>query len=196
MRLYKNVQGGREGGGEWGGREAWGMKYLKWWRRLLVWRQGEDWGMLRAADCGGACCRGGPGPWCPPVSWLSQPVSENSPASQTAVLRRLWGREERRGPLFSILILISISGSISLLVRSPRSRSFHFSFFLFCFFWPRLCLFNFSAEVLQQKQKAGLVFSSLDSVYASVYSLCFCRCQSSRTMSSEMSSRFFVHAPY
>lgn len=97
---------------------------------MLVWGQGEGWGVLRAADCGGACCRGGPGPWCPPVSWLSQPVSENSPASQTAALRRLWGREERRGPLFSILILISISGSISLLAGSLCNRSFHYFFFL------------------------------------------------------------------
>lgn len=146
-----------------------------------MWRQGEGWGVLRAADCGGACCRGGPGPWCPPVSWLSQPVSENSPASQTAALRRLWGREERRGPLFSILILISISGSISLLAGSLCNRSFHYFFSpLVLFFWPRLCLFNLSAEVLQQKQKAGLAFRSLGSVYASVYSPCFRRCQSSR----------------
>lgn len=154
-----------------------------------MWRQGEGWGVLRAADCGGACCRGGPGPWCPPVSWLSQPVSENSPASQTAALRRLWGREERRGPLFSILILISISGSISLLAASLCNRSFHYFFFPswffffggFFLFWPPCpCLFNLSAEVQRQKQKAGLVFSSLGSVYASVYSPCFRRCQSSR----------------
>lgn len=142
-----------------------------------MWRQGAGWGVLRAADCGGACCRGGPGPWCPPVSWLSQPVSENSPASQTAALRRLWGREERRGPLFSILILISISGSISLLAGSLCNRSFHF---FVLFFWPCLCLFNLSAEVLQQEQKAGLVFSSLGSIYASVYPACFRRCQLSR----------------
>lgn len=45
---------------------------------------------------GARVVRGGPGPWCPPVSWLSQPVSENSPAIQTAVLRRLRGRKERR----------------------------------------------------------------------------------------------------
>lgn len=92
---------------------AWGIKYLKWWRRLLVWREWERGvrcelqivgaHVVEVAQVPGALLFHGS---------YSLSVKTAQPCRQ---LCSGGCGGARRGPLFSILILISISGLIFLL---------------------------------------------------------------------------------
>lgn len=109
-RLYKKKKKklcGRER------QRAWGIKYLKWWRRLLVWREWERGvrcelqivgaHVVEVAQVPGALLFHGS---------YSLSVKTAQPCRQ---LCSGGCGGARRGPLFSILILISISGLIFLL---------------------------------------------------------------------------------